>query len=111
MVKFSRELEAQLIPEWKDAFVNYRQLKKHVKKIKISLHSRLNSDTAAEGDKDLHSFGISIFDSFRVLAAGLSSASLRGHRDLPVPVYTSPPFQNDFTQALSVEHSSIRQSI
>ncbi|KAK2991105.1 hypothetical protein RJ640_010461 [Escallonia rubra] len=29
MVKFSKELEAQLIPEWKDAFVNYWQLKKH----------------------------------------------------------------------------------
>ncbi|ONK63845.1 uncharacterized protein A4U43_C07F19530 [Asparagus officinalis] len=36
MVKFSRQLEAQLIPEWKDAFVNYRQLKKQVKKIKLS---------------------------------------------------------------------------
>ncbi|GKV19087.1 hypothetical protein SLEP1_g29385 [Rubroshorea leprosula] len=35
MVKFSKELEAQLIPEWKDAFVNYWQLKKHIKKIKL----------------------------------------------------------------------------
>lgn len=36
MVKFSKELEAQLIPEWKEAFVNYWQLKKHVKRIKLS---------------------------------------------------------------------------
>uniref|UniRef100_A0A9I9CNX3 Phosphate transporter PHO1 n=1 Tax=Cucumis melo TaxID=3656 RepID=A0A9I9CNX3_CUCME len=36
MVKFSKELEAQLIPEWKDAFVNYWQLKKLVKRIKLS---------------------------------------------------------------------------
>ncbi|KAF8015832.1 hypothetical protein BT93_H1392 [Corymbia citriodora subsp. variegata] len=36
MVKFSKELEAQLIPEWKEAFVNYWQLKKHVKKIKLA---------------------------------------------------------------------------
>ncbi|KAF3785880.1 Phosphate transporter [Nymphaea thermarum] len=35
MVKFSKELEAQLIPEWKDAFVNYWALKKNVKKIKL----------------------------------------------------------------------------
>ncbi|KAJ8639225.1 hypothetical protein MRB53_015919 [Persea americana] len=35
MVKFSKELEAQLIPEWKDAFVNYWLLKKYVKKIKL----------------------------------------------------------------------------
>ncbi|PKI78599.1 hypothetical protein CRG98_000976 [Punica granatum] len=37
MVKFSKELEAQLIPEWKEAFVNYWQLKKYVKRIKISM--------------------------------------------------------------------------
>lgn len=36
MVKFSKELEAQLIPEWKEAFVNYCLLKKQIKKIKTS---------------------------------------------------------------------------
>ncbi|XP_054821012.1 phosphate transporter PHO1-like [Prosopis cineraria] len=36
MVKFSKELEAQLIPEWKEAFVNYWQLKKQIKRIKLS---------------------------------------------------------------------------
>ncbi|XP_068663062.1 phosphate transporter PHO1-like [Aristolochia californica] len=36
MVKFSKELQAQLIPEWKEAFVNYWQLKKNIKKIKLS---------------------------------------------------------------------------
>ncbi|KAG6597350.1 Phosphate transporter PHO1, partial [Cucurbita argyrosperma subsp. sororia] len=36
MVKFSKELEAQLIPEWKDAFVNYWHLKKLVKRVKLS---------------------------------------------------------------------------
>ncbi|CAA7390518.1 unnamed protein product [Spirodela intermedia] len=44
MVKFSKELEAQLIPEWKDAFVDYRQLKKHVKKIKLTLSRTRLSD-------------------------------------------------------------------
>lgn len=33
MVKFSKQFEAQLVPEWKDAFVNYKQLKKEVKEI------------------------------------------------------------------------------
>ncbi|KAF5752406.1 putative xenotropic and polytropic murine leukemia virus receptor pho1 [Tripterygium wilfordii] len=48
MVKFSKQLEAQLIPEWKDAFVNYWLLKKHIKKIKLSripkLSKQLNHD-------------------------------------------------------------------
>lgn len=37
MVKFSKDLEAQLIPEWKEAFVDYWLLKKHVKRIKFAL--------------------------------------------------------------------------
>ncbi|GMH29184.1 hypothetical protein Nepgr_031027 [Nepenthes gracilis] len=40
MVKFSKELESQLIPEWKEAFVNYWQLKKHIKKIRLSRKSK-----------------------------------------------------------------------
>ncbi|XP_075488776.1 phosphate transporter PHO1-like [Primulina tabacum] len=60
MVKFSKELEAQLIPEWKDAFVNYWQLKKHVKKIKLARKPRhvphINYD-----------YGASIFDPVRIL--------------------------------------------
>ncbi|KAF8388254.1 hypothetical protein HHK36_026920 [Tetracentron sinense] len=58
MVKFSKELEAQLIPEWKDAFVNYWQLKKNVKKIKLS---RKPADQAQEKTD----FGFSIFDPIR----------------------------------------------
>lgn len=33
MVKFSKQFEGQLIPEWKEAFVDYRQLKKELKKV------------------------------------------------------------------------------
>lgn len=65
MVKFSRQLEAQLIPEWKDAFVNYRQLKKHVKKIKLAFmqSSRPLSDEASSPN----SIGISILEPLRNL--------------------------------------------
>ncbi|XP_068325623.1 phosphate transporter PHO1-like [Pyrus communis] len=55
MVKFSKELEAQLIPEWKDAFVNYWLLKKQVKKIKLSRVPKQPPDAAGD-------FGVSIFD-------------------------------------------------
>ncbi|KAK8682178.1 hypothetical protein V6N13_054572 [Hibiscus sabdariffa] len=61
MVKFSKELEAQLIPEWKDAFVNYWQLKKHVKRIKLSRQQpHLN-----------HDFPRSVFDSIRSISTKL----------------------------------------
>lgn len=33
MVKFSKQFEAQLVPEWKDAFVDYWKLKKDLKQM------------------------------------------------------------------------------
>ncbi|XP_056165054.1 phosphate transporter PHO1 homolog 1-like [Syzygium oleosum] len=41
MVKFSKQFEGQLVPEWKENFVDYWQLKKDLKKIHL-----LNSDTS-----------------------------------------------------------------
>jgi SPX domain len=53
MVKFSKQFEAQLVPEWKEAFVDYWQLKKDLKRMHVvwdpqnrdtdhlSLHQRL----------------------------------------------------------------------
>ncbi|WVZ12176.1 hypothetical protein V8G54_016706 [Vigna mungo] len=35
MVKFSKQFEGQLIPEWKEAFVDYWQLKKDLKKLHL----------------------------------------------------------------------------
>ncbi|KAK4421789.1 Phosphate transporter [Sesamum alatum] len=58
MVKFSKELEAQLIPEWKDAFVNYWQLKKHVKKIKLARKPKHVPGSNCH-------FGRSVFDPVR----------------------------------------------
>ncbi|XP_043690864.1 phosphate transporter PHO1-like [Telopea speciosissima] len=67
MVKFSKLLEAQLIPEWKDAFVNYWQLKKNVKKIKLSRNSKL-----VEIEKE-HEYGFSILDPIRCIVKKLSN--------------------------------------
>ncbi|TYG41807.1 hypothetical protein ES288_D12G205500v1 [Gossypium darwinii] len=41
MVKFSKQFEGQLVPEWKEAFVDYWQLKKDLKKIRL-----LNNNTS-----------------------------------------------------------------
>ncbi|KAK1390680.1 phosphate transporter PHO1 [Heracleum sosnowskyi] len=67
MVKFSKQLEAQLIPEWKDAFVNYWQLKKHIKRIKISR----SSSKHAPHHQDCN-IGFSILDPLRLLANKIS---------------------------------------
>ncbi|XP_057478050.1 phosphate transporter PHO1-like isoform X2 [Actinidia eriantha] len=76
MVKFSKDLEAQLIPEWKDAFVNYWQLKKHVKKIKLSRKSPKQTQDP-NGD-----FGLSIFDPIRFVVNKISNR-LRNTGDKP----------------------------
>lgn len=72
MVKFSKQLEAQLIPEWKHKFVDYRQLKKHVKKIKLALLR--SSPPASDGGAATSPFyGFSILDPLRALAARFSA--------------------------------------
>ncbi|KAL8491071.1 hypothetical protein ACS0TY_022915 [Phlomoides rotata] len=71
MVKFSKELEAQLIPEWKDAFLNYWLLKKHVKKIKLARKPRHDPDSNFD-------FGVSIFDPVRVFVAKIFCSDNNG---------------------------------
>ncbi|CAN8258371.1 unnamed protein product [Cochlearia groenlandica] len=70
MVKFSKELEAQLIPEWKEAFVNYCLLKKQIKKIKISRKPKPVSHYPIAHHRD---FGRSLFDPVRNFALTLSN--------------------------------------
>ncbi|KAI8560837.1 hypothetical protein RHMOL_Rhmol04G0286700 [Rhododendron molle] len=65
MVKFSKELEAQLIPEWKEAFVNYWQLKKHVKTIKLAQKPKQVQNANVD-------FGLSIFDPVRAAVSRIS---------------------------------------
>ncbi|KAG0480736.1 hypothetical protein HPP92_011594 [Vanilla planifolia] len=42
MVKFSKQFEAQLVPEWKDAFVDYKQLKKDLKRMQVLASNQNN---------------------------------------------------------------------
>ncbi|XP_042518362.1 phosphate transporter PHO1-like [Macadamia integrifolia] len=74
MVKFSKQLEAQLIPEWKDAFVNYWQLKKNVKKIKLARNKRPVLEISEENDE----YGFSILDPIRFIAKKLSNRFRNG---------------------------------
>ncbi|MED6163512.1 Acid phosphatase pho1 [Stylosanthes scabra] len=82
MVKFSKELEAQLIPEWKEAFVNYWQLKKQIKRIRLSkLPPKPPHSAQLFAGVD---FGRSIFDSLRSIASNLLLASSDDHNNLSV---------------------------
>lgn len=45
MVKFTKQFEGQLVPEWKEAFVDYWKLKKDLKK--IHLLNNNNQDTSS----------------------------------------------------------------
>ncbi|KAK7354924.1 hypothetical protein VNO80_14166 [Phaseolus coccineus] len=76
MVKFSKELEAQLIPEWKDAFVNYRQLKKYIKIIKLKRVFNNQSQPPKE------TFGRSIFDSLRFIINKLYNSNNNNMQDI-----------------------------
>ncbi|KAL2323742.1 hypothetical protein Fmac_028121 [Flemingia macrophylla] len=75
MVKFSKELEAQLIPEWKEAFVNYRQLKKHVKRIKLTRVSN-------QSQPPQETFGRSVIDSLRFITNKLRNTNNDNVQDI-----------------------------
>ncbi|KAI4982961.1 hypothetical protein ZWY2020_023453 [Hordeum vulgare] len=80
MVKFSREYEASIIPEWKGAFVDYKCLKKLVKKIKVA-RREADDDSSAGGSSPEtaalaagvesvgYGAGFSVLDPVRALAA------------------------------------------
>ncbi|XP_021755066.1 phosphate transporter PHO1 homolog 1-like [Chenopodium quinoa] len=71
MVKFSKQFEAQRVPEWKDAFVDYEQLKKELKKIQF-----LNSDKNSSKQQNKASFASSLISSL-----GKFSSFGQKHRD------------------------------
>ncbi|KAK4430156.1 Phosphate transporter [Sesamum alatum] len=58
-MKFSKQFEGQLVPEWKEAFVDYKQLKKDLKKI----HLLSNHNTSNEQQKN--SFSHTFLQSLR----------------------------------------------
>ncbi|GAB4828938.1 Phosphate transporter PHO1 1 [Ancistrocladus abbreviatus] len=62
MVKFSKQFEAQLVPEWKEAFVDYWQLKKDLKKIRL-----LNGANASTKQQE-SSLPTALFSSLRNLS-------------------------------------------
>ncbi|KAI4313994.1 hypothetical protein L6164_026937 [Bauhinia variegata] len=59
MVKFSKQFEGQLIPEWKEAFVDYKQLKKDIKKI------HLNNTNNSPNKHQASSLPKSLFESLK----------------------------------------------
>lgn len=72
MVKFSREYEASVIQEWKGAFVDYKCLKKLIKKIKVARRDEDDSTTAPSDADALVAAaagGFSVLDPVRALAA------------------------------------------
>ncbi|CAN6478421.1 unnamed protein product [Victoria cruziana] len=50
MVKFSKQFEAQLVPEWKDAFVDYRLLKKDLRKLQMLKLKRADANNRGESE-------------------------------------------------------------
>ncbi|GLJ12485.1 hypothetical protein SUGI_0191930 [Cryptomeria japonica] len=76
MVKFSKQFEAQLVPEWKEAFVNYWQLKKEVKKIQKNLMKQRAMD--ADHPASPHDTRLAFFSHFTTLVKRKTRQCLRG---------------------------------
>ncbi|KAL3679555.1 hypothetical protein R1sor_022511 [Riccia sorocarpa] len=59
MVKFSKQLEGQLVPEWRPAYVNYKILKKELKRLKQQASARKSmSDGVSQSFRAAMNFSI-----------------------------------------------------
>lgn len=86
MVKFSREYEASIIQEWKGAFVDYKGLKKLIKRIKIT---RRDAGHLLAASPPLAG-GFSVLDPVRALAARFAGKPALGAAPRPVRGTTTP---------------------
>ncbi|XP_027361910.1 phosphate transporter PHO1 homolog 1 [Abrus precatorius] len=76
MVKFSKQFEGQLIPEWKEAFVDYWQLKKDLKKVQPFNNTNNNTPNKHQTS----SSSISTRSVPKYIFSSLRNYSLFGHQ-------------------------------
>ncbi|KAI9085720.1 hypothetical protein K1719_032326 [Acacia pycnantha] len=95
MVKFSRQFEDQLIPEWKDAFVDYWQLKMDLKK--IQLH---NGNTNNTPNKDQISFFSSLknYSLFGHHQHNRNHGPIHVHRKLAGSTYKGDMYETELLE-------------
>ncbi|KAF3777196.1 hypothetical protein EJ110_NYTH41833 [Nymphaea thermarum] len=81
MVKFSKQFEAQLVPEWKEAFVDYRQLKKELRKLqKLKQNQEKEALTVTkDARKRTCCFSLSSFPRMSPLVRRLCGRSPKDH--------------------------------
>ncbi|KAH9772057.1 phosphate transporter PHO1 [Citrus sinensis] len=79
MVKFSKQFEGQLVPEWKEAFVDYWQLKKDIKKIHLLDNTNNKGNNTSSTKKQKHLSFASTFISS--LGKKFSSFGQHQHRE------------------------------
>jgi hypothetical protein len=58
MVKFQKQLEGQLVPEWRNAYVNYKQLKKVVRQIRQQIVREQQAGNVVHGAQHKPTFSI-----------------------------------------------------
>lgn len=58
MVKFQKQLEGQLVPEWRNAYVNYKQLKQIIRQIREQMVLEQQSGNATHGAQHRPTFSI-----------------------------------------------------
>lgn len=69
MVKFSKQLEASMVPEWKGAYVNYKELKRLVNRIReerqVESHNLRRSSSVSSNWRNIGSSLSNLGDRLR----------------------------------------------
>ncbi|KAF9135517.1 hypothetical protein BGX30_011523, partial [Mortierella sp. GBA39] len=59
-MKFAKQLQEEVVPEWRKAYMNYKQGKKYLKAIDAALDQLYDNDETAHRDNSKHHGPLSI---------------------------------------------------
>ncbi|KAI8602986.1 SPX domain-containing protein [Dissophora ornata] len=100
-MKFAKYLQDEVVPEWRKAYINYKQCKKFLKAIERAL-DQLDAEAAASENSLIpaHLLGTSDLEG-RVIAPELSPPLQYGYQGQKPPLSTSPPAAHPQTAVTS----------
>ncbi|KAL0800924.1 hypothetical protein Bca101_056100 [Brassica carinata] len=107
MVHFTKQFEGQLVPEWKDAFVDYSQLKKDLRKIHLLTNGVEKEHTETSLIKTI-SFSLGKFSLFGNKEKEHSRA-IKVHRKLASSVSYSDVYETELLETIADDTDAAKE--
>ncbi|CAG7903754.1 unnamed protein product [Brassica rapa] len=107
MVQFTKQFEGQLVPEWKDAFVDYAQLKKDLKKIHLLTNGVEEEHTETSLIKTINSSlgKLSLFGN----KERERPRAIKVHRKLASSISNSDVYETELLETITDDTDAVKE--